>query len=427
MADQEDQAPPDAQDLEREALLAQHHIDIDPQVATGVLNQLLSIVDRYANEQLPKTLAIREILSAIPSPDRQSAAFTEPFRIFTDMLDTVDAEREAARAAQQDGHVPASPPRPPINAHDGARASRRHGRRRRAESADGSSESEGVDGSGLSDVEDMPWRRGGFVGQADISNELRRTLELSQRYCYRPKRSLRKILALAGLPEVPVKEWQAILKNGYVDYSSIFSFIHTDIQPSNRESVSLGSGFRIEQDHSSISKGSHARLTSGQWIIAHNHASAAVCIAYPGRERELKEYGKHITNKFATTTNDSFVLAYDEHVRRNYSVKNEFTLDQFDKFIELNMSYATPYGVGFGRVIDKGKGGSSSVPSGGSGSRPTKRTKSDSSLEVCRNYNEGKCKRGSSCTRIHICSVSGCGSKHRALDHDSEKESHAKR
>jgi hypothetical protein len=147
--------------------------------------------------------------------------------------------------------------------------------------------------------------------------------------------------SLKHLPKFPECQWMVILWNSCVDYSTVFTFINTNIQEPE-EGHKIGGAVTLFNAHTFQKKSKKTALTASEWFDAHCLVTNAICVLYSHCQEELQWYSSHIGGKFRLIVNPVIVLAYNEHVRQDYSVKNQYTLDNFNAYINTTNSYPSP-------------------------------------------------------------------------------------
>ena len=148
--------------------------------------------------------------------------------------------------------------------------------------------------------------------------------------------------------------------------------------------------------------------THGQWINAFRAFEEAINFAFEGRERELRTYWTHINDLFSSRHHSlhARILNYDRATRVFVGQRRDILLGEIEKFRHIQDAHLLDGGVAVA-ATSPSSGGHKTKPPGGA--KPRKR-----GPEVCRNYNQGRCRLGSECNYKHACLE--CNGSHPAAE-----------
>ncbi|KAK6988489.1 hypothetical protein R3P38DRAFT_2573304 [Favolaschia claudopus] len=137
----------------------------------------------------------------------------------------------------------------------------------------------------------------------------------------------------------------------------------------------------------------------------------AKCVAYAFfmRRSELEVYSEFIKDLFISTELTHNVIACDEAIRTFLGTSKQLLFHDTHSFQRFQTSHLIPGGIHY-----RLKAGSKATEGGRKrvGARAD-----DSSVEICRNWNAGKCNFGDRCRRLHVCSERGCHKNHPKSQH----------
>lgn len=195
-----------------------------------------------------------------------------------------------------------------------------------------------------------------------------------------------------NLPQFPQSEWTNLLTGQAVDLDNVLSGIYS-ISHDEKRTEKLGS-FEIAIGTSAAKTVS----THGEWVIAWNATVAATSHIFPHRDSELREYGQHIMQFFASLpiASHQLVINYDRVVRIRVASRKNLLLTDHHEFADLQIAWIHAGGAA-------AQSGRRSATNSGTGQR----------REACRKWNAGVCRYAHVCAKCRSNKhVSGdCGKK----------------
>lgn len=236
----------------------------------------------------------------------------------------------------------------------------------------------------------FPWVIRNQIDPPQLSTQLRRTHSLLENYARDPKTARTHLVLDPRCPQYPYNQWLTLLRGDTADLdqvlSSGYSVNHNDQQTETVGSLEINFG---------ASKPSRIVETHGHWVIAWNQVSDTTVFAFPHRAAELAEYGRHVTQLFASFPESLHqrVINYDRAVRIRVAQRRDLLLTDLNRFTDLHVLWiqsATISGGVSGRLSSRGPPAVES---------PKRRR------EPCNRWNSGSCRNStSSCTYAHVCS-----------------------
>ena len=241
------------------------------------------------------------------------------------------------------------------------------------------------------DETQYPWVVSDFIHGATLSPSLTTTLELLKLYAIDPKGTKRSLVNSPSCPEFPDSEWTNVLLGRAVNLDAVLSGYYST--SNNDERIEeIG---EVEIRFGTVSP---TKLVSsaGEWSIAWNRASRAICTAFPHRAGELAEYAEYIIGVFAATDvhfHDR-VISFDKAVRRRVGSRRDLELTNFHRFADLRSTHMDSIGAA---VVQRASI-AATHKSGTSSARGKKLP------EPCNRWNEGLCTlENTQCRRLHVC------------------------
>jgi hypothetical protein len=244
------------------------------------------------------------------------------------------------------------------------------------------------------DEGEFPWIIRESLSGVELSDDLKKTLELLRTYAKDLKFTKSSILTSPHAPQFPNSEWTNIIIGAMVDLDHVIS--GSFAVSNDNWDVEVVGGIQFKFGAARASK--HVK-TSGDWFIAWNIYTKAVAFAFPHRQHELQVYGQHILGLFSATSvgNHSHILLFDKAVRVRVGEQRNLLLTNFAEFDDLRLYWFNPIGAG-------------------DPSKAKDKPKADfRSEEPCDRWNRGVCRaKSSECKYQHVCKE--CGGKHRVED-----------
>jgi hypothetical protein len=242
------------------------------------------------------------------------------------------------------------------------------------------------------DEGEFPWIIRESLSGMELSDDLRKTLDLLRMYAKDLKFTKSSILTSPHAPQFPNSEWTNIIIGAMVDLDHVISGSFA-VSNDNRD-VEVVGGIQFKFGAARASK--HVK-SSRDWFIAWNMYAKAAAFAFPHRQHELQVYRQHILGLFSATSvgHHTHILLFDKAVRVRVGERRNLLLTDFAEFDDLRLYWLNPIGAG-----DPSKA----------------KAKADiRSEEPCDRWNRGACRaKSSECKYQHVCKE--CGGKHRAED-----------
>ncbi|KAK7023975.1 hypothetical protein R3P38DRAFT_3194548 [Favolaschia claudopus] len=266
--------------------------------------------------------------------------------------------------------------------HNGGRRRRRH----HSSSSDSSSESASRERRGKKPRLDKT--RMGF-DPSDNGPQLdpyrRDVADLLENYSRDPKEVLRLTQTRAGCPQFTEAGWKSLLAGEYVDFDAVAQEIF---------------GYRVDN--------------SDRWHQIWHLYAKCVAFAFHMRRAELETYNEFVKNLFISTDITHNVIACDKAIRTFLGTSKHHLFNDVQLFQRFQHSHLIPGGIHY-----RPKGSSTSGSAGSTRKRVGGKS-DDSSVEICRNWNVGKCSFGDKCKRLHICNERGCHKNHPKTQHSRD-------
>ncbi|KZP19210.1 hypothetical protein FIBSPDRAFT_744345 [Athelia psychrophila] len=340
------------------------------EAANAISRAALEITENYRQGAITKAHAFLQLRSAIPGADSNDeaaqVAYREALGTYIEILDGHDRFRANAAANGRVGGVGRS------HSDAGSDDEERPPRRKINAAA-------------------FPWVIDELLNPpVDISPAHRQTLAAIENHSRDPKQAKASLYNAARLPQFPDSEWSHVLLGHAVDLNHVLSAMYS-VSVDERQTEKLG---KLEITVGAT-KPAKTVETHGQWVISWGSYVEAVTFVFSERAYELREYGKHITQLFASFGENLHpkVINYDRAVRIRAGQRRDILLTDFAKFSDLHVLWIL--GAGAGASSTEGKHRTST--SSGSGSR-----RKDG---PCRRWNDGRCVNSNEgCEYSHICS-----------------------
>jgi len=231
------------------------------------------------------------------------------------------------------------------------------------------------------------WKIQEKIAPTPLSPNLERTWIMVQNYTADLKHAVWSLQSAGSLPPFPKSEWKHVLSGTAVNLDAVFSGLFSTLAD-DKTTTTVG-----DFDLSVIgSKPSKVVQTHGDWTIAWNSTSAAILCAFPHRAYELQQYSEYILQFFgALPHSHTKVINLDKAIRRYTGEVKHIELSEVGRFRHLEARYLQEDGAGNYAGARKEKD-------------PTKSSRR--SNKVCRQWNNGVCKRrASECRFRHLCAI----------------------
>lgn len=208
--------------------------------------------------------------------------------------------------------------------------------------------------------------------------------------------SVQIILDAVDLPEFPHNMWRDLIQGFYTDYDKLLSAA-SSISGDPTEIKRVG---EIEL-HTNSLKITRRVIDKLDWTEAFTVWATAVKFVFPGRDKELEDYGTHILKLFKGTGEryHSTVLDYDRAVRTRVGRSNTLRYSDFSEFSDLDRAHLHPHGS------ESNAGHASQARSRNTNKAP-RLPAASSSTELCQRFQVGK-EHGNRCLYKHVCETCG--------------------
>jgi hypothetical protein len=236
------------------------------------------------------------------------------------------------------------------------------------------------------DSELFPWTIADHIGGGTLRDECVATKNLIANYTLDIKLAKAHLLNSGSAPEFPDSEWKSILSGLSVNLDAVFSGRYST-EHDSKISHEIGD-FTISTREASTSK---TIRSAGDWFIAWTQAAAATTFAFPHRDRECQEYGKHILGLFAAFAEEHhhLIFNYDRAVRKRVAMRRDLLLTDLADFGDLRVQFLDVRGANSGKQAQAPSGRRSSRRSG----------------DACLRWNKGTCPATAErCFYQHVCS-----------------------
>jgi hypothetical protein len=385
-----------------------------------------AVVDRYKAKDINKVQALIDLFNAIPGGAESTDVFKNAYTAFVGMLDAHDEREDRSQAIGQStqAHGATGVGDQPTPGEEGSgtqgreagnnereemqtqafefdallRASRDALRKRARDFFDDELDQEGIErgeaNPNMPDPDSLPWANQ-VINTAQYDPSLIKTSEILTRIGSNYKGHLKALRTGLGRPPFPKSQWEKILQGEAVDIDVVFSHINTDIVE-HRHAERWGTA-KIEFDSAPTAPSKRVR-TASDWASAWYAITRATQFVFEHRGEELTRYGTYIQSLFqAIPSRPDLIISLDRGIRIRHADTRDFLLTDTSAYGDLHYKFIvhpTP-----------------SVRAAPSQSNSTNGRRKE--REVCRNWNDDRCKN-QSCSRIHKCLT--CNGDHRKSD-----------
>ncbi|KAH9911023.1 uncharacterized protein BXZ73DRAFT_6978, partial [Epithele typhae] len=216
------------------------------------------------------------------------------------------------------------------------------------------------------------------------------------------KTTLTDLLNTPGIPELPISEWENILRGRTVDLDQVFSGRYST-SPDEKQKHKFSEGVEISLGTSRPSK---TVKGCGDWLIAWQEASAAYSAVLPELAPVCAAYGKHITGQFASlhSSLSNRVLDYDRAVRKRVALNRQLLFSDTYEFNDLRIQFTDSGGANVLQTVFSGSGSRRSRANSSRGTNEGSAGSRGSSDDICRRFNKNL-SHESPCKYKHVCSA----------------------
>ncbi len=182
------------------------------------------------------------------------------------------------------------------------------------------------------DPAQFAWANSNTHAEKGLRPELQKTLALLRIYSMDIKYAKSNLINSVGAPEFPDAEWNNILRGKPVDLDNVFCGQYS-LQQDEKHVEKLG---LVELSYRPVVP-SKVVKSSGDWVIAWQHTSAALLYAFPHRKDELDGYYAHVFSLFGAILDEHHnrILDYDRTVRKRVAAKRTVLLTDTHLFHDL--------------------------------------------------------------------------------------------
>lgn len=252
--------------------------------------------------------------------------------------------------------------------------------------------------------ESYPWESFHRCAES-LSIEQRRTKSLLDKWNMSDsafKRAFKNLLRAPGLPRFPRSQLKNMLAGEFVDLDKVYSSVNSLMAESNiRAKINDSLSIELEGELTSARQVSGRVCDQASYTVATNLLLTAMLFVFGDyRREELAAYFTHVQTMFSSLApaHHSCVINYDKAVRLLIAQSNDVAFNDFTKFVHLERANLHPLGVNVAVDFSLQRGAKD---------RPSlAKRRSQRPVEICRNFNSGRCMRtASECTYRHICST----------------------
>lgn len=238
-----------------------------------------------------------------------------------------------------------------------------------------------------------------------LSVEQRRTKDLLDEWNKSDqsfKRAFKRLTRMSGLPRFPRSQLKHVLAGEFVDFDKVYASVNSLVAESNiRARISDSVSIELEGEVTS-SRQTNARVTDqASYTVAANLLLATMLFIFGEyRRNELTGYFTHVQTMFSSLSpsHHGCVINYDKAVRLFIAQSNDVAFDDFSKFTHLERANLHPLGINVATDF--------SIARAVRDRQPGSRKRSGRPIEICRNFNAGRCvKAPNECQYRHICST----------------------
>ena len=368
----------------------------------AVKQSCLDITESYRAGSVSKTIAILRLQEALPGSDGtddERQTYVSALESYVIILDGFDRLRRGAAAygGLGQGGNNAGDREGVAQSEQGDRSdddipSIAASPHKRARSPDSDDDAARAPTRRKVDLESLPWAIREKLAPSSLSFSVRQAQSILKNISGDPKLVKADLYTRLGLPQFPDSEWTHLLIGQAVNLDHVLSGMYSISHDERRtEKLADGLDFIFGGVKSSKTVQSH-----GQWVTAWSATVDATKIVFPHRERELREYGNHISSLFTSFAENMHdrVIKYDRALRIRVGQRWDLLLTDSHQFADLHVLWISGAGA-----AAAGPSSSSARSFGGGGTaKPRKR-------DPCNRFNSGNCPNTTAgCDYAHICS-----------------------
>ena len=379
-----------SQDVQTQGNAGDDHEQRDVSFGADVTAKCIEITERFRSGVISKVQAILALQSAIPHDNEHT--YLQALGAYMRVLDNFERIRERAipgpnrpgegdnegreddRNEDQDGS----------EGRDGGNAvvtgQNKRPRSRSLESDDGPTKRK-------IDTDAFAWVIRDGIDPPSLPPSLVQTQSILENFSRDLKLAKSSLLNSARLPQFPDSEWTNLIAGRAVDLDHVLAGQYS-VAHDERRTEQFGN---LEVIVGTVKP---ARIvdTHGKWVIAWDQAVDATTYVFPHRSSELRDYGRHITQLFASFPDSlhTRVIQYDRAVRIRVAQRRDLLLTEYGQFADLHVLWIQNAGGGGTRTGDS--------------DRRTRNTGNSKRREACRRWNENRCPNSAAqCNYAHVC------------------------
>lgn len=351
---------------------------------SDVAAKCIEVTERFRAGVITKVPAIIELQDIIPNDSENPVTAIKALESYVRILDNVERLRDRGIT---DGGLGSG-----NNGDDeGGERDENAGttieqtKRRRSHSVDTEDESSA---KRKIDVKTFAWIVRDEIDPPVLSPSLRQTQIALENFSRDIKMAKTSLLNSPRLPQFPDSEWSSLLSGRAVDLDHVLAGQYS-ISHDERRTERIGQLEFVV----GTSKAARSVDTHGKWLIAWEPTVEATTYIFPHRASELRDYGKHVTQLFASFPESLHlrIIQYDRAVRIRAAQRRDILLTDLSQYSDLHVLW-----------IQNAGGASGVSKTGRSGGTPSNINKR---RDPCRRWNEGRCPNtAGNCTYAHICS-----------------------
>jgi hypothetical protein len=267
-----------------------------------VTTKCLDIVEQYRAEDIHKGDAIYGFIKAIPPGETDTAESPgKTLESYIVMLDDWDRECTLSEAGEHREGAREEP-----SPDNGERKQKRAGRDEGDENDEECTEP--IHRRPKIDPEQFPWSISDRVEGSAMRDECAATRDLIANFTLDVKLAKAHLLNSGTAPEFPDSEWKSVLSGLAVNLDAVFSGRYST-EHDSKITHEIGD-FTISTREATTSK---SVKSAGDWFIAWNQTATTTVFAFPHRNKECEDYGRHILSFFTAFAeeNHNLILNYD--------------------------------------------------------------------------------------------------------------------
>lgn len=257
--------------------------------------------------------------------------------------------------------------------------------------------------SAVDELSDYPWESLHRCRET-LSVEQRRTKSLLDSWNSSDgnlKIALKKLLRAPGLPSFPRSQYKNLLSGDFVDLDKVYASVNSLVAETNiKAKISDSISIELEGEVTSTRQVTARISDQASYTVASNLLLSAMLFVFGNYRRdELAAYFTHVQTMFSSlaSAHHTCVINYDKAVRLFIAQSNNVAFNDFAKFVHFERANLHPLGVNVATDVSLQRAARERQQLG--------RRRATRPVEICRNFNAGRCARtASDCPYRHVCS-----------------------